>query len=112
MGYSFNSEGNGSGFDIPGHEMVDVREVLRLGVMRAGERCPVEMHKFESNGGWHVGPEECRELARILDGREGEMLVADYRSFVDDVADNLIENVHRLAAFSAEAADRGGFRVT
>ncbi|HEX2313528.1 MAG TPA: hypothetical protein VHJ17_07350 [Thermomonospora sp.] len=112
MGYAFTYEDGGAGFGIPGHEMVDVREVLRLGVTQAGEDCPVQMHKFESNGNWLVTPEECRAIADLLGGRQGEWLVADYETFVDGVSDGLIGNVRDLAEFSAKAAERGGFRVT
>ncbi|WP_119726719.1 hypothetical protein [Thermomonospora amylolytica] len=112
MGYSFSCAGAGRAFDIPGHEMIDVREVLRLAVHQAGPDCPVQMHKFESNDGWHVTPEECRAIARLLGGPHGELMVSDYLSFVDEVSDGLIGNVRDLAEFSALAADNGGFDVT
>ncbi len=111
MGYHFSPVNGGSGFDIPDHEMIDVREVLRIGVGEAGADCPVEMHKFASNDGLLVTPEECREIARLLGGQAGEWLVSDYRTFVDEVSGDLAGNIRALADFSADAAERGGFRV-
>ncbi|ROO89986.1 hypothetical protein EDD29_7698 [Actinocorallia herbida] len=113
MGFYFSyADGAGPGFDVPGHVMADVREVLRIAVAHAGADCPVQVHKFESNDGWHVGPEECRAIADLLDGAEAEKAVSTYGTFVDGIPDGLVGEVRALGEFSAQAVERGGFHVS
>ncbi|GAA3209874.1 hypothetical protein [Actinocorallia longicatena] len=112
MGYTFRcADGSGGNLSIPGGAMVDLREVLRLAVTFAGDESVVQMSKFESNGGRIVTPEECREIARLLGGREGEYILAEYRNYVDGIPDGLTGDVRELAELCARAADHGGMRV-
>ncbi|GAA0958795.1 hypothetical protein [Actinocorallia libanotica] len=112
MGYAFRcADDSGHNLSITGSEMVDVRETLRLAISLAEGESVIQMHKFESNDEWIVTPEECREIARLLGGREGEYIVSEYRNFVDGVSDGLLGNVRDLAELGARAADHGGIRV-